>query len=301
MRASITRIAVPLIACGFCSAAQATLVFDKTFTTNANGVVQFENGVGNQMLGPVSNNQLPVTVLDNSTNAFTPDKAGAPLGSTQTGANSFSALYNFNWSQLNTGGESAQAYEEAGFLGPVAPQTRQVAGIILRHWFISPADATAQTPSGYYMGLDLAFGSVGVTGFGYQAGANAIYLGPDFTPTHQIAIGYDGTAQTLTASLYDGSGNLLGTNTASVPTMFGKFTSASAAQSEISDLSVDHLGWSDYTGNGGDVAETWQMNSLSYYNDATGAFAAVPEPASLGLLAGVGLFTLSRRRRARSV
>src|ERR1700677_1735481 len=166
MRSHVLQLGVPLLTFALCSATNASLVWQKTFTSGPNGVTQFDTNGGNTMIGSVSNNQLPVTTVDNGTNAYTPDKAGEPLGTTVTGQNAFSGLYNFDWSGLNTNDESNIAYEAAGFLGTAGPQTRQIMGAVLRHWYIPSNEATAGTPQGYYVGLDLAFGSVGIIDFG---------------------------------------------------------------------------------------------------------------------------------------
>jgi len=305
-------LGVPLLACAFCSAANATLVWQKTFTTDANGVTQFDTAGGNTMVGTVSNNQLPVTTVDNGTNAYTPDKAGEPLGGTVSGTNAFSGLYNFDWSNLNTNDPSGIAYEGVGFLGTAGPQTRQIMGMVLRHWYIPQSEATAQIQQGYYVGLDLAFGSVGIVDFGYNGASPSVYLG-NAVPTAdlQLAIGFDPTSNTLSTGLYDGSGNLLGSHSAVIDRAGGMYGAHPASydtdaniQLELNNLSATYLGWEDYTGNGNNVPTTWSMNSLSYYNDATGAFAAaasVPEPASLGLLAGAALFGVIRPRRRRDL
>jgi autotransporter-associated beta strand protein len=283
-------VGLPLISAACCSVAGATdLVWQKTFTSGPNGVVQFENGGGNNMIGPVTNNQLPVTTVDNGTNPYTPDKAGEPLGTTVTGQSAFSGLYNFDWSNLNTQDESDISYEAVGFLGTAVPQTRQIMGAILRHWYIPASEAVNGIQQGYYVGLDLAFGSVGIVDFGYNGSAPAIYLGNSSpTQTLQFAIGFDPTTNTLSTGLYDASGNVLGTHSAVISRaggMYGahppSYDSDANIQSELNDLSATYLGWEDYTGNGNDIPTTWNMNSLSYYNDATGAFAAATANAPL--------------------
>jgi autotransporter-associated beta strand protein len=280
MRSHLARVSIPLLTGACCSAASAGLVWDKTFTTGPNGVVQFDTAGGNTMIGPVTNDQLPVTTVDNGTNPYTPDKAGEPLGATLSGQNAFSGLYNFDWSNLNTQDESDQAYEAVGFLGTAGPQTRQIMGAILRHWYVSAGNPSAN--QGYYLGLDLAFGSVGITDFGYNGTEPAIFLGTSVpTETFQLAIGFTPTTNTLTAELYDGSGDVLETHSAVISNsggMYGAhppaYDSNANIQSELNNLAAKYLGWEDYTGNGNDIPTTWDMNSLSYYNDATGAFNA---------------------------
>jgi hypothetical protein len=266
--------------------AKGSQVFQDDADTLGNDVTQFETAGGNDMIGGVSGDQFQITTVDNGTNAYTPDKAGVPLGTTLSGTNSFSALYNFDWSSLNTNDASDLAAEEIGFLGAAGPQTRQVMGVILRHWEV-PADEGAQ--AGYYVGLDLAFGSVGITDFGYKASGNAIYIGQNVpTSTLQLAIGYNSSSETLSAGLYDGSGNLLGFNTSPISDLYGANPPSydkTGYPTELSDLAVTYLGWADYTYNGNDIPTTWQMNSLSYYNDPTGAF---PAAAPAWVLTGGG-------------
>jgi autotransporter-associated beta strand protein len=290
----LSRAGFSLIAAACSSVASAQLVWQKTFTTDANDVTQFDTNGGNIMLGSVTNNQLPVTTVDNGTNAYTPDKAGAPLSGTTsttttvTGTNAFSGLYNFDWTNLNPNDESNQAYELAGFLGTATPQTRQVMGTILRHWVVTAAEATTGTPQGYYASIDLAFGSVGITDFGYHA-SPGFFLGNALpTPTMQLAIGFDPTTNTLSAGLFDASGNTIGANSIVVSRESGfygahppVYDSDANIQSELNNFSAKYLGWEDYTGIGNDIPTTWNMNSLSYFNTATGAFNAAVATASL--------------------
>jgi hypothetical protein len=301
MRSHFLLASIPVLA--LATFAKANLVWMDSFSASSNGVVQFDNAGGNNMVGPETAGQLPVTTVDNGTNAYTPDKAGEPLGTTVSGQNAFSGLYNFDWSNLNP--NSAIAYEAAGFLGTAGPQTRQIMGVILRHWYVSAAQATSQAPQGYYVGMDLGFGSVGITDFGYNGNSPTIFLGNNLpTSNLQLAIGFDPTSNTLSAGLYDGAGNLLGSHSAVISRNGGMYGAHPPAydsdpniQSELNNLAATYLGWEDYTGNGNDIPTTWSMNSLSFYNDATGAFNAVPEPASLGLLASASLFGVLRPRR----
>ena len=135
----------------FSSTASAALVWESTFDSSADGVVDiFNNNTGKVMIGTASGGRLPITTWDNSTNSFTPDKSGRPLGATLTGNSSMSGQYKFNWSTLNQ--DAAQAYEAVGFLGNSSPQTRQILGGVLRHWKISPND--------HYVALDIAAGAL---------------------------------------------------------------------------------------------------------------------------------------------
>ena len=63
------------------------------FDSTADGVVDIVNGdSGKAMIGPVANGRLQITSWDNTTDAFSPDKAGRPLGMTLSGGDSMSAL-----------------------------------------------------------------------------------------------------------------------------------------------------------------------------------------------------------------
>lgn len=233
-----------------------------TFDATQQCVTDLYNGnSGKAMIGPVSGGRLQITSWDNTTNAYTPDKAGAPLGATYDAMDGMSALYQFNWSELNQ--VEPQAFEALGFLGQASPQTRQIAGVILRHWKVAPSD--------YYVAVDLAIGSLGVSSqFGYLAGPPT-YLGEAAPGTDfQLAIGYCGNTNLLKASLYTATGTLLRAAQADVTGLLG-----SNYQAELNGLALTHLGWSDYTGNGGDRASVWQVDALSFYDNPDGAFNAI--------------------------
>ena len=247
MRSSTLRLSVLVLACALSSVAHATQVWQETFTTGPSGVVQYDFNGGNNMIGPVSNNQLPVTTVDNGTNAYTPDKAGEPLGTTVSGQNAFSGLYNFNWSNLNTDDTSDIVYEAAGFLGTGNAQTRPIMGVVLRHWYLPASEAQNGQGVGYYVGLDLLFGAVGITDTGYNGSLPAIYIGnSDPAPTMQLAIGFNPTSNTLSAALYDASGNMMQAHDAVISRnggMYGAhppaYDSDANIQTELNDLAAN--------------------------------------------------------------
>jgi hypothetical protein len=69
---------------------------------------------------------------------------------------------------------------------------------------------------------------------------------------------------------------------------------------EVSNLQLDRLGWSDFISGSNPRTHTWSVDTLAYFNDATGAFSAVvPEPVT-GMLLFAGVSALAVRRRIRS-
>ncbi len=245
-------------------------VWQSTFDSTVDGVENiFDGNSGKAMIGSATNGRLQITSWDNTTNAYSPDKAGRPLGMTLNGNDSMSAQYKFNWSTLNS--TSTQAYEAVGFLGQsTSPQTRQILGSILRHW---------KTGDDYMVALDVAAGSVGSTGFGYVAGT-PINLGPNaFTTDYDFRIGYDGATHRLGLDLYNSLGSRLGGQSVDLDTDAPGLLSTGNAAQEINSFALTHLGWSDYTGSGGDRPTVWQVDSLTFDHTPTGAFNTGPHSA----------------------
>lgn len=281
--------------------AQASLVWQSTFDSNADGVANIYTGNGNEvMIGPVTAGHLQITTQDNGgAYAYTPNRAGRLLGTAQGGADSFSGLYRFNWSSLNT--SASQIPEEVGFIGNSPAQSRQFVGGLLRHY----VDGNGN----YLVGLDVAFGGSG--NFATSSGPlsteppytsdYAVNLGSNPLGTnYQLAVGWDGATRTVTLALYDAQGNLLGEHsgvvsaTGSLPV----WPTQPSVDSEVASLSVTNLGWSDYTTIQSNKTAVWNVDSLGYYNTAAGAFtAAVPEPGTLSALGGLALLAIRRRRK----
>ncbi len=248
----------------------AAEVWTSTFEADADGVVDvFDNNLGKVMIGPVVGGRLQIEAWDNSTNAYTPDKAGRPLGTSLGGTHSFSGLYKFRWSTLNQ--VETEAYELAGFIGSTASsQTRQACGAIIRHW---------KKGTDYYAAVDLFFGTVGNTGPGYLAGPD-IWLGTDASSNdYQLAVGFDGSTHVQYVQLFDAIGIPLGGVIADLDTDVPGLQIYGTPAQEIGALAVDHLGWSDYSGNLGDRPTIWQVDSLTYYDTANEAFDAAAIPS----------------------
>lgn len=278
---------------------QAAQVWESTFDSNADGVVDIFDGNNEKvMIGSVTSGALKITTQDNGgAQIYTPDRAGRLLGTAQGGTDSFSGLYRFNWSSLNT--TASEITEAVGFIGNHSAQSRQFVGGRLRHYQSIAGD--------YLVGLDVAFGSTGHLAENFATAAGplpnyAINLGPDALNTdYQLAVGWDGTTRTVSLALYDDQGNLLGQHSGTVT--LGSTLTPSSSQgdldAEVADLSVSHLGWGDYTSTGNDTLTVWNVDSLSYYDTASGAFdaAAVPEPGTLSILGGMSLLAMGRRRK----
>lgn len=273
----------------------AAPVWESTFDSTADGVVDIFDGNNEKaMIGSVSGGRLQITGQDNGgAQAYTPDRAGRPLGAAQAGTASFSGLYRFNWSTLNA--TASEITEAVGFIGNASPQSRQFVGGRLRHY---------QIGGDYLVGLDVALGSVGNLQENFAVAAGplpnyAINLGPSALGTdYQLAVGWNGATRTVSLALYSAGGTLLGQHSGVLAPgnpPFIYLSNQTEVDNEVAALSVDHLGWGDYTSYGNDALTVWNVDSLAYFNTADGAFtAAVPEPAALSLL---GLSALVLRRR----
>lgn len=251
-----------------------------TFDAGADGVVDiYDQVTAKTILGPVTSGRLQVTAWDNSTNMYTPDKAGRPLGTTLGGSDSFSGLYTFAWSTLNT--ETVPAFEFAGFLGDSQPwQTRPVCGALLRHH--------AEGGS-YRLTLGVGFGAYGLTWFGDVTGPSVDLGAGALTSTYLLAVGYDGTTHVVSVGLFDTEARELGSMSVDldtdVPALQGPPPWGPA--DEYSRLAVTHLGWMDYTGNGGDRATVWQVDELVCYSTAGEAFDAARQTGPPATYSGV--------------
>jgi hypothetical protein len=251
----------------------AVQVWQSTFDSGPDGVVDIAANEDNKvMIGPVSNGRLQITSEDvGGSEAYSPDKAGRPLQLDNQNMpipfgwnHSMSGDYKFSWSDLNTA--ETQAYELVGFLGKTGPQTRQVMGALLRHW---------QVGGDYYVGVDIAVGSVGITDFGYREGS-ATDLGSNATSQdYELKIEYDGTAHSLALSLLNSQGTFLGGQSANLVTDIPGLHNFGTPQQELGALALTHLGWEDYTGNATNATTTWQVNTLTYYDTATVPGAAL--------------------------
>ncbi len=249
------------------SDAPAALVWTATFDASPDGVVDvFDNNPGKVMVGGAAGGKLPITQWDVST-GNTIDKAGRPLGSTRSGTQSFSALYTFRWSALNA--QTTEAWEAAGFVGSASVggtgnYVHQFIGAVLQH-----SKEPTEAGNDYLVRLNAGFG--GNHPFGFKAGP-LINLGPNApNNTYHLSICYNGFTHVLTMRLADTVGNRLGSLVVDFDTDVPGFNTANYAS-----LQVDHLGWSDYAGNGLDRVTTWEVDALAYYNDANGACNALP-------------------------
>jgi hypothetical protein len=279
-----------LLATLVASQASAALVWQSTFDSSADGVIDlYNNNAGKVMIGPAAGGNLQIEAWDNSTNAYTPDKAGRPLGSTLTYNSTFSAQYIFSWSALPTAAPDQEAYELVGFLGAASPQTRQVFGTVLRHWNDS---------GNYKVALDTAAMGVGFTDFGYKKGPTVSLGASPFGQKFDLRLEFDGAQHVLSISLRDAGGAVLGSQVADLDTDLAGWHAYGATpfNNEINSIALTRLGWSDYTGWAGDKASIWQVDSLAYYD--TAQVPVVPEPASI-VLAMMSLVAMVGLRRTR--
>jgi hypothetical protein len=308
----VVKCAVPALIAAASSVASAGLVFTDTFTSGNAApsapypVVQFLTGPGTPPMPDtpaVVNNQLSITTQDNGTNSsYFPTAAGAPLpGGPLSGANSFSGVVNYDWQTTDSVDGTSPAvdtsnlgneYEFFGFKGTNVNQGRQIMGAFVSHDYIG---------GDYIVYIEPCFASEGNTDTAeMRYPVYTLNMGTSLPANMQLALGWDAPTQTVHMQfLVDGS--VVEDESSAIQNMFGphppSYDNATNIALEESELSVSYLGWEDYTGNANDLETHWQVNSLSYYNDSTGAFVAVPEPASIGLVAGASLFLASRRSR----
>ncbi len=257
----------------FWSAAFGMEVWTSTFALddNPDGFVVLRDGqpLKSQLSGPASG-FLRVTNWDIDDGEL-PDKAGRPTGAVLGGSDSFSALYVFHWSALNEL-NSPSATEFVGFLGDADDAAQQVCGALLRH---------RKWNGLYFVSLDLGFGSVGNTNFGYRAGPQlSIGSSEAIGKALKFAVSYDGSTHVLSLALFDGQNAQLHGVSADLDTDVPGLQQNGTPADEIDALAVTHVGWGDYHAGGGDRPSVWQVDSVSYFDTADGAVNAVGGPVT---------------------
>lgn len=297
MKASFFCTAVSLAVMGMATSAQSAMVWESTFDTDTDGVVQIRADnpvdpaaiIGSNSGGVQEINTEDVgTSLSNKAGRPTSDNGGpASLGHTD----SFSALYTFNWSFSNDPVNTGIEYQAVVTSAASPHNSRQHIGAK----FVRQVTANGDN----LVNLAGTWASDGYTGAGRKF-AGDVNLGPnlDGRPL-QLAYGYDGNA--LTIALYDGiTGSLLsqvGPLDIELFDNLGAAPGSSALNSELAALNVTHIGWSDGNNGGGNTETIWNMDSLKFYDDANGAFAdVVPEPTSM-MIGITVLAGLTCRRR----
>lgn len=292
MRGITTIIVLVLCTAAVSSAGQ---VWESTFDTDADGVVDLrtdnDDGDGEVMIGGNSGGVQKITT-ESQTNTLA-NKSGRAMGSTLGHTGSVSALYTFDWTfEAMTTSDAAEFF--AGFTSSASPHsTRQFLGAR----FIRQVGGSGD----HYLQVFGAWGSDGYTGSGRNLPAGQQNLGTTLPGRPlQLAIGYDGSTHILDVGLFDGTdGTELFRNTGDIREFdnLGVPPDSPALQNELNALALTHAGWTDFSAATDDIDTDWNMDSLRYYDDATGAFGAVvPEPAG-ALMMVLGLTAVIRRRR----
>jgi hypothetical protein len=298
MEKNMSRL-IAFVSASLCISAPAFagLVWQSTFDSTADGVVDARNDNPNKvMIGAnTGGNQTIVTAGRKVTPS---DKAGRPLGTTKGANDSFSAYYQWNYSAFEDDQENA-VEEMAGFLTTSSQHsTRQFMGARIQHYIGSNGDNLVRFGGGW--------ASEGNTGSGrYFTGTPAgdVNLGSNVIGRElQLVVAYDGVTKFLTTNLYDTDGTILKTVSQDIRLFdnLGVPPNDPALTAEMSQLTLTHLGWSDFiSGVVQEKTNTWSVDTLAYYDDASGAFGqVVPEP-SVALLALAASAPLCWPRRSR--
>ncbi len=298
MRTIIVAAGVLALAASGLTAGQ---VWHSTFATDYDGVVQFQSAPpsGEDMLaGGVSNGEAMVHVpqLGHRVGGNLYTKAGRALtsqGSWHDLTTSHSALYRFRWTALYEGPQGSipdeGAYSAVGFVrsGTDWPQQGDM-GVLMVNY--------KRADTGDY--LLRPYAMVGAYASGGSAQSYSpfwINLGPDpFSQDFQLVIAYDAVTREQTIGLYNAAGH-------PIQHAGGGDAVFSQTVAGTNNAQFDYLGWEAYSVETGldhnITAQDMAVNDLIYFDDPTGAFNALPEPATgLALAVGVALATARRRR-----
>lgn len=306
----------------FCTAvAQGALVWESTFDTDADGVVNgsqnnelcatgsgtcpdvYATDLGNGAVMIGANTGGVQQILTQAVGEITnppPNKAGRPTAdnggpASRTKDDSWSALYTFNWDLSDEPSVGVGAIFYAGAFEPFETgsqqwSTRRHMGVRL----IRTVDDAGRH------GLNLG-GSWATEGF-INVGRNFVgsinldrTLGedPNGYPL-QLAMGYDAPTEIFTLSLHDGNtGQVLvdpelndGDGLAvSASKELQKFGNLGVPQGhpnlvkELNFINMTHIGWTDFASdNSANGTNTiWNMDSLCFFDDPTGAFDAIAD------------------------
>ncbi|MBI4581277.1 MAG: hypothetical protein HY718_16360 [Planctomycetes bacterium] len=222
------------------------------------------------MIGPNTGGRLNITTM--SRNTTEADKAGRPVPGPVLASSSVSGLYEWKYTDYDVAAENVGVEEFAGFISGYSTHcTRQFLGARFYHY---------RQGADYRLQIGAAWGSVGYTYTGHKT-VN-VSLGPKLPVGRNflLAVGYDGPSMNLWVALYSQATReliaIVGGDIRTFPNL-GVPPNHPALQNELNELSMTHLGWTDFIADGSTdgLVHVWSVDNLALYATPSGAFRAM--------------------------
>ena len=242
-----------------------------TFDSSTDQVEDVRNDNPNKvMIGLNTGGRLLITTM--SRNTTEADKAGRPIPGPVLASGSVSGLYDWKYTDYGLAAENVGVEEFAGFISDYSTHcTRQFLGARLYHY---------RQGEDYRLQVGAAWGSVGYTYTGHKTVNVSLGPTPPVGRNFLLAIGYDGPSKNLWVALYSRSTReliaMVGGDIRAFPNL-GVPPNHPALLNELDNLSLTHLGWTDFIGDGSadGLVHVWSVDNLALYGAPSEAFRAL--------------------------